>query len=205
MFSVQNMKIDKLQTLVGFLALPFFIIYPILSVVMMDIVENIWGIWARIAVGIFALAVLIIFICALWRCFHRLDVRFRGEMREQFRGIYRIMSLPTDKKNIRKPEGAEIKIGDYGWEAQPFRKNGLIYLQGLNETWHVVWHAGFRPDQIEYVGPKPVSQYDWNDFEFVAPNKPASPRYRYGYCTPKNPCPFPVEARHNMIAMGFPN
>ena len=61
---------------------------------------------------------------------------------------------------VAKPDGAEIRVGDYRWEAGPIHKDGLIYLQGLTVEWTVVGHAGFRRDQIEWKTEKPSSQYD---------------------------------------------
>jgi len=84
-------------------------------------------------------------------------------------------------------QGASIKIGDYGWEAVPLRDDGLIYLQGLDTEWQVIWHAGFRPEQIESVATKPQSQYDWN----------------YEWVRKKLLCPFPVQ-EHSTAGMGFP-
>jgi len=90
-----------------------------------------------------------------------------------------------------KPEGAEIQIGDYGWDARPNRRNGLIHLQGLTERWQVVWHAGFRPDQIQRIAAKPASQYDyWIPYWAKRPPPP--------------PCPFPVRMR-NTPTMGLPH
>jgi len=42
----------------------------------------------------------------------------------------------------------------------------------------LIWYAGFRPNEIEFVGPKPFSEYD-------LPNRPA----------PRPVCPFPVQPR----------
>lgn len=111
--------------------------------------------------------------------------RRRRKLRTKYPGVYRVLVVPDDKTCIRKPEGAAIRVGDYGWEAVPFRKDELIYLQGLTEDWLVVWYAGFGLEQVEYVGPKSRSQYDWSD-EW-----------------PKIPCPFPV-SRRETTAMGPP-
>jgi hypothetical protein len=62
----------------------------------------------------------------------------------------------------------------------------MIWLQGLNENWQIVWWAGFNPDQIEEVGPKPCSQYDWTRE------------------TLKTKCPYPILQRNDRIAMGPP-
>ena len=93
--------------------------------------------------------------------------------------------LPSAQLSVIKPQGAEIRIGDYGWEAGPTRSDGLIYLQGLAPDWTVVWHTGFRPDEVERVAEKPTSQYD-----YWAPYWAKSP--------PPSPCPFPVADRETM-------
>jgi hypothetical protein len=91
-----------------------------------------------------------------------------------------VIGLPSDGTNVKKPQGAEIKIGDYGWEAEPPKgKEDLIFLQGLTAKWQVVWYAGFRSDQIESTGSKPRSQYDWD----------------YSWLRNAPPCPFPVQER----------
>ncbi len=94
-------------------------------------------------------------------------------------------------------------MGDYGWEAQPLRKNNLIYLQGLTEEWLVVWLAGFRPDEIEYVGLKPLSQYDWRNLEYIEGNSYSA---IFGKpCKLKTPCPFSVRPGPRPYAMGYPS
>lgn len=70
--------------------------------------------------------------------------------------------MPAAQMSIIKPQGAEIRIGDYGWEAGPDPGDGLIYLQGLAPDWTVVWHTGFSRDEVERVAEKPTSQYDYS-------------------------------------------
>jgi hypothetical protein len=97
--------------------------------------------------------------------------RVKRRLRENYRLIYRVTSIPSDGQCILKADGTSIAVGDYGWEAEPIYQDGLIYLHGLNSRWQVVWYCGFRPDQLEVVGPKPRSQYyifpDWVDFKKV--------------------------------------
>jgi hypothetical protein len=100
------------------------------------------------------------------------------------------VAIPLDAKNIIKPADAEIRVGDFGWEAAPIRNDGLIYLQGLTSGWRVVWHAGFRPEQVERVGPKPSSQYDYWAPYWAKPSPPI--------------CPFPVQERETSD-MGLPH
>jgi hypothetical protein len=145
----------------------------------------------RISVGVLALAGFIVVLRYVGRCLDWVCDRYRDEKREKYLGIYRVLSLPTDPRSVCTCKDIPINVGDYGWEANPWRKNGLIYLHGLNAAWGLMWIAGFRPEQIEYVGPKPVSQYDWRDFEYDGP-KPKAP-YHWRYAKPKHPCPYPVE------------
>ena len=126
-----------------------------------------------------------------WDWNSRSKKRRLTRLREQYRIIYQVKELPTNAKSIVKPAAAEIQIGDYGWDARPSRKDGLIHLQGLTPKWQVVWHAGFRPDQIEKVAGKPVSQYDyWAPYWAKPPPPP--------------PCPYPVRER-NTPTMGLPH
>ncbi|HEX4342642.1 MAG TPA: hypothetical protein VH255_04585 [Verrucomicrobiae bacterium] len=101
------------------------------------------------------------------------------KMAETYTRIFRVKALP-DTKGIINPKN-QIQVGDYGWESAPFKKDGLIYLQGFDEKWKIIWLAGFQEDQLELMGPKPFSQY-----------------YRYLTDHPeilKTPCPFPVQPR----------
>jgi len=99
--------------------------------------------------------------------------------RKKYGSIFRVVSVPSDQDFVLKAAGTSIELGDYGWEAEPIRQDGLIYLHGLNPRWQVVWYAGFRPDQVVVFGPKPRSQYFMLPF-WVRPEK-----------IPQ--CPFPVK------------
>jgi hypothetical protein len=148
-----------------------------------------FGLWVGIAAGLFLATVNIITICLLYRARWRRQAQKRQECREKYTHVYRILALPSHEGGIKKAQGAEIRVGDCGWEAAPLRDDGLIYLQGLNSQWRVIWYAGFRPDQIEKVAPKPQSQYDWNNTWVKEPPS----------------CPFPVQEHfHPTINMGFP-
>ena len=137
------------------------------------------------------LIVCVIVVGLVYRWSWRRERKQLQELREKYRGIYRVIALPADQNIIAKPDGAEIKIGDYGWEAGPIHKDGLIFLQGLTVEWTVVWHAGFRPDQIEWITEKPSSQYDyWVPYWAKSPPPPA--------------CPYPVIER-NTLTMGRPH
>lgn len=141
---------------------------------------------ASVVAGLVGVFLIILF----YRWMHRRGKRRLTELREKYRTIYRVKELPTDLKSIVKPEWAETQIGDYGWDARPVRRDGLIHLQGLTKRWQVVWHAGFRPEQIEKVAEKPASQYDYWVPLWAKPPPPP-------------PCPFPVQER-NTPTMGLP-
>ena len=141
-------------------------------------------------------SVLAVVVCALlivlaWDQGARSNKRQLSKLREKYRSIYQIKELPTDPKSIIKLAAAEIRIGDYGWDAKSSRKDGLIHLQGLTPKWQVVWQAGFHPDQIVKVAAKSVSQYD-----YWAPSwaKPPSPP----------PCPYPIQERETPT-LGLPH
>ena len=146
-----------------------------------------WGIGAGLIGTLASATIVVLFYRWMWWQ----DRRQLQFLRKKYRAIYRVIAVPSDQKSIIKPEGAEIKIGDYGWEAGPIRKDGLIYLQGLTLDWRMVWYAGFRPDQIERAATKPSSQYD-----FWAPDWAKRP--------PLPPCPFPVLERET-LTVGIPH
>jgi len=140
-----------------------------------------WGIGAAFSAGSFSVITVVLFYRLMWR----LDERGLQKARDKYRAIYRVIAIPTDPKVIVMPEGAEIRVGDYGWEAGPSRNDGLIYLQGLTQDWTVVWHAGLDADEIEKVATKPHSQFDsWYPYWADPPPLP--------------PCPFPVVERKTM-------
>jgi len=173
-------------TFIELLAL-IFIISVTLSVG--NAVSDKFGRLAGIGAGAVSAFVCVVAVILFYRVAGRRHAQQCREFREKYTRIYRVLAVPTDEAAIKKAQGAEIKAGDYGWEAAPLRDDGLIYLQGLNPQWRVVWYAGFRLDQIETVAAKPQSQYDWN----------------YAWVRNPPPCPFPVQERlHPTINMGFP-
>ncbi len=127
----------------------------------------------------------------LWKMFNRLFFLLTSHrqaiLRDKYRRIFRVLAIPRARKAVKKLPSAEIQIGDYGWEAEPIHNDDLIYLQGLTVGWCVVWHAGFHADEIELVGLKPNSQYDWVDVNSLD----------------SSPCPFPIQARET-VTMGPP-
>lgn len=95
------------------------------------------------------------------RYLNRRQAQRRRLLRERYQYVYRVLALPPELSTFAKHPSAKIEVGDFGWEAPPLANDGLIYLQGLTPDWKLVWHAGFHPNQIEKVGPKPQSQYDY--------------------------------------------
>jgi hypothetical protein len=144
-----------------------------------------YGTWAGVGAGFIAALSSVCLVALFYRWSWQRDRRRLEELKEKYRGIYRVIRLPSSDASIIKPQGAEAKIGDYGWEAGPDRSDGLIYLHGLAPDWTVVWHIGFRPEEVERVAEKPTSQYD-----YWAPYWTKSP--------PPPPCPFPVTERETM-------
>ena len=142
---IKSLKASAGVTLIDLLAVIFMIDVPILTG--MFVARN-FGVWPGVAAGILAAPASIGAVVAFYKWSWRLDDRRCAEVREQYRGIYRVIQIPPDKKNVRLAESAEIRIGDYGWEAEPFRDTKLIYLQGLSPVWEMVWHAGFEPHEI---------------------------------------------------------
>ncbi len=177
----------KAYTFIELLAVIFIVAF---ATVVYDVVRGKHGPGqAAVASGL-AVLVGILLVILFYRWIWSRDKKRLAQLRENYRNIYQVKELPTAAKSIVKPERAEIQIGDYGWEASPNRRDGLIHLQGLTPKWTVVWHAGFRPEQIEKVAAKPASQYDYFVPDWAKPPPPP-------------PCPFPVRER-NTPTMGLP-
>src|SRR6266516_2633268 len=176
------------DTLIELLAVMFVVA---MTGLVEEFVAHRFGRWTGIGTGAVTLIICIMGVVLFYRWSWKRDRRRLQELREKYRGIYRVLALPSNQKIVAKPDGAEIRIGDYGWEAGPVSKDGLIYLQGLTVEWTVVWHAGFRPDQIEWITEQPSSQYDyWVPYWAKSPPPPA--------------CPYPVLER-NTLPMGRPH
>lgn len=167
-------------TLIELLAVIFVISIAI-------IVGKSLGTGAGLLAGLLSVIVVILF----YSWIGRRDERKLKELREKYPAIYRVIAVSPAPIIIMMPEGAEIRIGDYGWEAGPIRSDGLIYLHGLTPDWTVAWHAGFRSDQVEWIATKPYSQYDsWHPFWADSPPLP--------------PCPFPIAERET-LTIGRPH
>jgi prepilin-type N-terminal cleavage/methylation domain-containing protein len=175
-------------TLIELLAVMFIIA---LATVAHEVVRPKYGQGLAVVAAALALLLGMLLVYLFYRWTWDRDKQRLAQLRETYRTIYRVNALPTDGNSIVKPAGAEIRIGDYGWDAQPNRRDGLIHLQGLTVRWQVVWHAGFRADQIEKVATKAASQYDyWVPYWAKTPPPP--------------PCPFPVQER-DTPTMGRPH
>ena len=102
-----------------------------LTTIIEEIVAHRFGRWPGIGAAAVTLIVCAIGVVLVYRWIWRWEKRQLQELRQKYRGIYRVTALPADQNIIAKPEGGEIRIGDYGWEAGPVRNDGLIFLQGL--------------------------------------------------------------------------
>ena len=165
------------------------ILMVFISITIGETIAKHFGGLPGVGAGLLTATLCVTVISLVCRARWRKDAQQRREYKEKYIRVFRVLALPTDGAAVKKAQGAEIKVGDFGWEAAPLRNDGLIYLQGLNAQWRVVWYAGFRPEQIEPVTAKPHSQYDWN--------------YTWVHNPPH--CGFPVQEHlHPTVNMGFP-
>jgi hypothetical protein len=172
----------------------FFILVLYIGIGTCTVVTSLFNIWAGVPAAFLSLVVFFKSMDFLRRMSRR---RHHRKMAEKYPRIFRVLTFPVNEKDAMKLISAKnhaVKIGDYGWEAKPFsrratdRKGNLIYLKGWNENWNLIWYSGFLPNEIEYVGQKPFSEYD-------LPNPPA----------PRPLCPFPVQPRGNAPTVEFAN
>ena len=141
------------------------------------LVAKAFGLWPGIAAGVAAFVASVLAVAAFYRAVGRWAEEEQRRMLKEYPSIYRVTALPTGR--VVTAEGAIVEIGDYGWEAEPVENDGRIYLHGLTEDWFVVWYAGFMPDHVVKIGPKPRSQYYLPLSWACAGSNPP-------------PCPFPV-------------
>jgi hypothetical protein len=179
----QKVKHIGAYTLIELLA----VIFVVGAIVYANELGKSYGGNARIIIPIVGFVAACVVVVLTYYLLGTYEERYRRNLREKYRYIYRVIAAPDEEGKIKKHPSAVILIGDYGWEAPPLANDGLIYLQGLTAKWGVVWYAGFRPDQIEKIGLKPQSQYDWN--------------YTWSYNTP--PCLYPIVERETQD-LGWP-
>jgi hypothetical protein len=166
-------------------------LYPAVGIFVIGLVDARFGGRARVIAGLIIFAGFFMHLRWLFHWGDKIAEWRRAEMREAYRGIYRIKGEPSSKWCWLKEN---IRVGDYAWERPPWHDGDLIYLHGLQEQWGVVWMAGFRPEDVEFVATKPVSEYDWRDFDYEG-RKPVAP-YNWGISKAKSPCPFPVDTQN---------
>ena len=170
------------------------VLYPAVGISAIYMVDAHFGASARVMVGVIIFAGFFAYLRWLYRWADQISARRRVEIRENYRGIYRVKGAPSSQWCWLKEN---IQVGDYAWERPPWRRDGLIYLQGLQEQWGVVWMAGFRPDDVEFVTTKPVSEYDWREFDYDGP-RPRAP-YNWGMAKAKSQCPFAVNTENRRV------
>jgi hypothetical protein len=137
-----------------------------------------WGSVGRAAAWAISTVIGFVAVYSFYKLCDRWDIGRRRHLEETYRFIYRVLAVSAEAPSV-KGDGVEITPGDYGWEAEPIFNDGLIYLHGLTEEWRVVWYAGFEPNQVERICPKPRSQYFLPYSWICAGGKPP-------------PCPYPV-------------
>jgi hypothetical protein len=178
-----------------------FGIFIWVSYLFMNFAESSFGEAGRIIAGLLALLFfLFVYMRNAFRAFEWFDVQERSKLREKHRGIYRVLALPTKSQKPNNWCAEEITIGDYGWESKLLTKDGLIWLHGLSTEWKMAWRAGFKPEEVEFVCYKPISQYDWKDFEYDGP-KPSS---IWTTAIPKQQCPFTIQKPTTTRRLQFP-
>src|SRR5579862_5451506 len=98
-----------------------------ISVLAGQIVASKHGTWAGIGLGISSGAAVVgVFILLRWANQHYYVQPRRRQLRDRYRYIYKVIALPGNLIDVRKPIGAELVVGDYGWEAPPLKKDGLL-------------------------------------------------------------------------------
>src|SRR5476649_327672 len=129
-----NGQQNKGYTLIELLAVIFIV--AVATAVYLP-VANKYGIGAGIVAVFISILACVLIVVQFYRWSWRSEKQRLQELREKYQNVYRVNILPANERNLRKAVGAEIKIGDFGWEAGPLRKDGLIYLQGLTPEWYV--------------------------------------------------------------------
>jgi hypothetical protein len=178
------------------------ILYLVPSLILINMAGQ-FGTGSRVAVGLLCLALFLFLLKYLGRFMTEVSARRRDEARRLYKSIYRVNALPGAGRGVCLDR---LKAGDYGWECRPWINDGLLYLQGLNEQWGVVWIAGFRPEEVEFVCEKPFSQYDWASLEYAG-SRPRAP-YHWGSAKCLTGCPFavatPAGKQNQPVRLSYP-
>ena len=177
----------------------FFVLasYPIVGIAIINHVAAVYGRTAQVEIGFAVFLGFFVFLKYWYRWCGQISIRRRAYIRNTCRGIYRVKAPPVSQWTWLREN---IKIGDYGWERESTQQDNLIYLHGLSDQWRLVWIGGFRREDLEYVGLKPISEYDWSAFDYDGP-RPTS-IYSPGEFKAKTPCPFPVNMDGRKIVHG---
>jgi len=78
--------------------------------------------------------------------------------------IFEVLQAPPRERVRWIRDGSEITVGGYGWDTWASPENGLVHLTGYDETLLNIWHADFEPQEVRYVGPKPLPASKPNPF-----------------------------------------
>src|ERR1041385_789145 len=124
-------KCQSAYTLIELLAV--MLIVAVTGIVEESVTRKV-GRWTWIGAGAVTLIICVIGVGLFYRWSWKRDRKRLQELQEKYRRIFRVLALPSDQKIVAKPDGAEIRIGDYGWEAGPTSKDGLIYLQEIGRA-----------------------------------------------------------------------
>jgi len=109
-------------TIIELLAAIFVIAVPLITG---EIVARSFGRSAGFAAGILSAVASVIAVVAFYRWRGRAGEQEQRELSEKYPLVYRVIALPADTSSIVKAEGAEIEVGDYGWDAEPIHFDGL--------------------------------------------------------------------------------
>ena len=64
------------------------------------------GRWSGIGAGAITLIICVVAVVLFYRWSWKRDRKRLQELREKYRGIYRVLALPSDQKIVAKPHGA---------------------------------------------------------------------------------------------------
>jgi hypothetical protein len=78
--------------------------------------------------------------------------------------IFEILHCPSKERVRWVRNDCQIMVGDFAWDTNASPENGLIHLTGYNENFLNIWYADFEPQEVRYVGPKPLPPNKPNPF-----------------------------------------